>query len=86
MYGPVNAELSPLLIAFARMRIAMHKYYRTDEKENAVDFLQTAAVFYAGNHVCGWIHPSTKNSVYIRHCFLSACNLRKVLIELPKLA
>lgn len=32
----------------------MGKYYRTDEKENAVDFLQTAATFYAGDHPHRW--------------------------------
>jgi hypothetical protein len=31
-----------------------HKYYRTDEKENAVDFLATAATFYAENHPHKW--------------------------------
>ncbi|PYX60555.1 MAG: hypothetical protein DMG76_02180 [Acidobacteria bacterium] len=30
------------------------KYYRTDEKENAVDFLEVAATFYAGNHPHKW--------------------------------
>ena len=34
-----------------------------------------------------WVdHPSTKDKSYSRHCFLSAYNLRKVLIEPPKLA
>jgi hypothetical protein len=34
-----------------------------------------------------WVdHPSTKNKFYSRHCFLSAYNLKKVLIEPPKLA
>ncbi len=32
----------------------MAKYYRTDEKENAVDFLQTAATFYTGSHAHKW--------------------------------
>lgn len=32
----------------------MDKYYRTDEKENAVDFLEAAAVFYAGDHPHKW--------------------------------
>jgi hypothetical protein len=31
-----------------------HKYYRTDEKENAIDFLETAAAFYSGNHRHKW--------------------------------
>lgn len=31
-----------------------HRYYRTDEKENAIDFLETAAKFYNGNHPHKW--------------------------------
>ena len=30
------------------------KWYRTDEKENAIDFIEVAAAFYAGNHRHKW--------------------------------
>jgi hypothetical protein len=30
------------------------KWYRTDEKENAIDYLEAAATFNAGNHPHRW--------------------------------